>query len=93
MVRQRGPAGTQIVGSGGLTTSVQNEDKAGRWLQVMRRKRKHPEISRIRSEARGLNEGATVTGSQVSLNIPKAIDSVQLWQPSQEFDIIAERHR
>jgi hypothetical protein len=72
---------------------VQNDDKAGRWLQVMRCKRKHPETARIRPEAGGLDEGAAVPGPQVSFKIPKAVDSVQLWQTSQEFDIVDERHR
>jgi hypothetical protein len=59
----------------------------------MRCKRKHPEIARIRPEVRGFNQRAAVPGPQVSLKIPKAIDSVQLWQTSQEFDIVGERHR
>jgi hypothetical protein len=72
---------------------VQHHDKAGRWLQVMGCKREHPEIARIRPEACGLNQRATVTGPQVSFKIPKTIDTVQLWQTSQEFDIVGERHR
>src|SRR5437667_2537296 len=59
----------------------------------MRRERKHPEIPWIRSKSRGFHQWAMLTGPQVSLKIPKTIDSVQLWQTSQEFDIVGERHR
>jgi len=72
---------------------VQNDDKAGRWLEVIRCKREHPETARIRPEVRGFNEWAAGLWLKVSPKIGKAIDAIQLWQTSQQFDIFGEGHR
>mgnify|MGYP003694454925 CR=1 FL=1 len=94
MFRQRRPAGAQIVSSGGLTASVQNDDKAGRWLEVMqvqtRTSGDYPDLTR---SPWFRPAGCARPGLQVPPEIPKAIDTVQLWQTSQEFDIVGERHR
>jgi hypothetical protein len=72
---------------------VQNNDTAGRRLQIIRCKRKHPETARIRPEVCGFNHGAAGVWPEVSAEIRKAIDAIQLWQLSQKFDIFDEGHR
>src|SRR5258708_1180998 len=92
-LRQGGPAGAQIVAGGGLAASVQNDHKGGLILEVARRKRKHPETARIEPESGGFDEGTAGAGPQAPPITPEGIDSVQLWETSQEFDIVGERHR
>jgi len=60
---------------------------------VVRCKREHPETTRIRPEVCGFNDRTVRTRPEVSREIPKAVDTVQLWQTSQQFDIFGERHR
>src|SRR6202011_2664992 len=90
LFRERRPAGAQIVGSGGLAASMENDNKGGRPLRVDGHKGEHPESARIGSESRGFNERAAGAGLEVSPIIPEAMDSIQT---SQEFDIVSEGHR
>jgi hypothetical protein len=79
--------------SGGLTASVQNDDKRGRWLEVIRHKREHLETTGIRPESGDFSQRTMGNWPQVSPEISKAIETLQLWQTSQEFDIVGEGHR
>jgi hypothetical protein len=72
---------------------VQNDDQSRRRLKLARHEGEHPEIAGIGAESGGFNEGAAEVWLEVSPIIAKAIDTVQLWQTSQEFDIVGEGHR
>jgi hypothetical protein len=72
---------------------VQNHDKAGRWLKIIRHKREHPETTRIRPKIRGFNKGTVGARHEVPPKIRKAAEAVQFWQMSEEFDIFSEGHR
>jgi hypothetical protein len=72
---------------------VQNDDKRGRWLEVIGHKREHPETTGIRPESGDFSQRTVRDWPQVSPEISKAIETLQLWQTSQEFDIVGEGHR
>ena len=92
-LRQRRPAGAEIVTSGGLAAAMQNDDQRGRGLQSgagtndsIRRSPgllPKPVIS---------VSGLWAAGVSPRAKSPKAIDLVQLRQASQEFDIFDQRH-
>src|SRR5947207_15168429 len=72
---------------------MQNHDKRARLLKVSGHERKHPKTARIRSESLCLNQWAAIAGPAAALKVRESIESVQLRQTSQEFDIFDERHR
>jgi hypothetical protein len=69
---------------------VQNNHQRGLLLMMSRHKREHPERARIGAEPRGFDQWAARPASQASYLGSKAIECVQLWQTSQEFDIFGE---
>ncbi len=50
VLRQRRPAGAEIITSGGLAAAVQHDHERARLLQVSRHKRKHAQVSGIGPE-------------------------------------------
>jgi hypothetical protein len=72
---------------------MQNDDQSGYWLEVLRYVREHPQIARIGPESRVFNEGAVERLPGTPSEISQAIDSINFWKASQEFDILGERHR
>jgi hypothetical protein len=72
---------------------VQNHNQSRLGLELIRHKRKHPQPARIGPETGDFNERAIEALPQASPIDSEAINLVQLWQASQEFDIISEGHR
>jgi hypothetical protein len=70
---------------------VQNDDQRRLWREVAGDERKHPEIAWIGTETRDLNQRAAAARSHTPTS--EAIDSIQLWQTPQEFNIFSEGHR
>jgi hypothetical protein len=72
---------------------MEHDDQGRRLLEIVRNKREHAERARIRAKARGFDQRAVRTRPQVSPIASKAVDYIQLWQASEEFDIISEGQR
>ena len=93
MLRQRRPAGAEIVAGRGLAAAMQHHDQ----------RRRAAKRDRARTRTSGARpdwcQNPLVSTSGLSSAgrrfrpYPQAIETIQLWQTSQKFDIVGERHR
>src|SRR6202012_2081833 len=92
MLRERGPTGAEIVAGSGLTAAMQHYDQSGRGLEVFRHIGEHPEIARIGAKSGDLSQRTVEGLPRAPSKVSQAIDSVQLRQLPQKFDVFGKVH-
>jgi len=92
-LRQRRPAGAEIIAGGALAAAVQYHDQRGPARQVRRHVRKHLQAARIGAESRDFDQRAAQAVSLVAPVISEAVEMTQLRKTAQEFDILSKGHR